>query len=162
MSKFRALLLPLAVVFAAIAIFETGARYGASNVRAIALTGQLQTYLNYYVQLRGNADKNSVETLEKIVDNHIATAALQRDAWFLKFKEEPRAGLDKALAYGLSVRGSEVLEHMSSEAEAAGKVTVPADQLEKIREAVARAREELVNQAAPARAADAAAPAPAP
>lgn len=162
MSKFRALLLPLACVFAAIAIFEMGARYGAANVRALALTGQLQTYLNYYVQLRGNADKNSVETLEKIVDNHIATAALQRSAWFLRFKEEPRAGLDKALAYGLSVRGDEVLEHMSSEADAAGKVAVPADKLEEIRTAVTRAREELVNQAAPAVAGDASAPAIAP
>lgn len=147
MNKFRALLLPLACVFAAIAVFELGARYGASNVRAIALTGQLQTYLNYYVQLRGNADEASVETLEKIVDNHIATAALQRHAWFLRFKEEPRAGLDKALAYGLSVRGDAVLEHMSSESEAPGKVAVPAEKLEEIRSAVARAREELVTQA---------------
>lgn len=147
MNKFRALLLPLALVFASIAIFELGARYGAANVRAIALTGQLQTYLNYYVQLRGNADAASQVGLEKIVDNQIATAAMQRNAWFLRFKTEPRAGLEKALAYGLSVRGDEVLEHMTSDSEQADKVQVPADKLAEIRTAVAKAREELVQQA---------------
>jgi hypothetical protein len=151
MNKLRALLLPLAVVFAAIALFEFGSRYGAANVRAVALSSQLQTYTNYYMQVRGQGDTASEKTLEKIVDNHIATAALQRDAWFLRFKEEPRASLEKALASGLSVRGEAALEHMSSQAEEEqGKVNVPAGKLEEIKAAVSKAREELVQQGASA------------
>ena len=34
MDKIKNLLLPLALIFGAIAVFETGARYGATNMRA--------------------------------------------------------------------------------------------------------------------------------
>lgn len=146
MKKLKNLLLPLAIVFAAIAIFELGTRYGASNVRAIALSGQLQTYLNYYVQLRGNADEASKVGLEKIIDNQIATAVLQRGAWFLRFKEEPRASLERALAYGLSVRGDDVLAHMSSDPNETDKTQIPPENFSEIKRLVAKAREELVQQ----------------
>jgi|AACY02.2.fsa_nt_gi hypothetical protein len=143
MNWFRALLLPLALVFAAIAIFEFGARFGAANVRAVALAAQLENYLNYYEQIRGRADAASEVAIEKIVDNHIATAALQRDVWFLRFRREPRASLERALGEALALRGEAALEHMSSEPEAPGKVQVPAAKLEEIRQAVARARREM-------------------
>ncbi len=147
MDKLKALLLPLALVFGAIAVFEFGARYGASNVRAVALASQLQTYLNFYVQARGNTDEISEASLEKVVDNHIATAALQRDAWFLKFRAEPRATLDKALGYALSVRGDEVLEHFSTEPADDSQIKLSPEQLSRIRAAVDEAREELVENA---------------
>ena len=50
MEKVKALLLPLALVFAAIAVFETGVRYGSTNMRAYAIASELQLPLSIYVQ----------------------------------------------------------------------------------------------------------------
>lgn len=109
MDKIKALLLPLALVFAAIAVFELGARYGASNTRAIALTGQLNNFVNLHKQVGANADERSKANLEAVIDNHVVTAALERDAWYLRFKDEPKASLEKALAGALAIRGDAVI-----------------------------------------------------
>lgn len=109
MDKIKALLLPLALVFAAIAIFEFGARYGASNTRAAALTGQLNNFTNLYIQVKAHSDERSQANLEAVLDNHILTAALVRDAWYLKIREEPRKSLETALSQALATRGDDVL-----------------------------------------------------
>jgi hypothetical protein len=49
MVKLKNLLLPLALFFGAIAVFETGARYGASNMRAHAIASELQLPLSIYI-----------------------------------------------------------------------------------------------------------------
>ena len=102
-DRFKQILLPLALVFGAIGIFEVGARYGASSVRAVA--AQLQTFLNFHAQTAKDSDTASVEKIERIIDHHIATASIQRDHWLLKLRAEPRATLDKTLRNGLVVRG---------------------------------------------------------
>jgi hypothetical protein len=50
MEKIKSLLLPLALIFSAIAVFEFGARYGATNMQAYAIASELQFPLNIYAQ----------------------------------------------------------------------------------------------------------------
>lgn len=140
----KQILLPLALVIGAITVFELGARYGASNVRAVAVAAQLQTFLNYYAATSKDADIKSVEQLEQIIDHHIATAALQRDHWVLKLKQEPRGTLDRTLRNGLSVRGDEVLEHFAGANSKIENVAVAPDQLQRIKSAIAKAKRELI------------------
>ncbi|PXA05503.1 hypothetical protein DDZ13_01130 [Coraliomargarita sinensis] len=145
MDKLKALLLPLAMVFAAIAIFEFGARYGASNTRAIALTGQLNNFVNLYEQVGANADPQSKANLEAVIDNHLVTAALERNAWYLRFKHEPKASLEKALSHALEIRGDSVLErfetmHASADKEGA---KLSGARMDEIRQALKKAQAEL-------------------
>lgn len=114
MDKVKALLLPLALVFAAIAIFEFGARYGASNTRAAALTGQLHNFTNLYIQVKARSDEHSKANLEAALDNHILTAALVRNAWYLKIREEPKKSLETALSQALATRGDDVLTRLEA------------------------------------------------
>lgn len=144
MDYLKPILLSLALVFGAIGIFEVGARYGASNVRAIAVAAQLQTFLNFYAQTAKDSDTASVDKIERIIDHHIATASIQRDHWLLKLKAEPRATLDKTLRNGLEVRGGEVLEHISASGTSIDKISVSPEQFEQIRAAVEKAKRELV------------------
>ena len=59
MEKIKSLLLPLALVFGAIAVFEFGARYGATNMRAYAIASELQFPLRIYAQAQSNMDAGS-------------------------------------------------------------------------------------------------------
>ncbi|MEO0508832.1 MAG: hypothetical protein AAF065_03100 [Verrucomicrobiota bacterium] len=144
MDKIRALLLPLALVFAAIAIFEFGARYGASNTRALAVAGQLQNFLNIYVQALPQMDEQSKFNLGVIIDNHIATAAIERNAWYLKFKDEPKASLEKVLAAALAVRGDDVLSHLDKSEAKNNVPQLNPTRLAEVREAIEKAKTELV------------------
>lgn len=149
MDKIKAILVPLALVFAAIAVFELGARYGASNTRAFALAGQLNNFLNLYEQVGANADNRSKENLEAIIDNHTVTAALERGAWYLRLKTEPKASLEQALAEALTVRGDAVIlrfEAMQAQADG-GSPTLSPDRLVEIRTALERARIDLLDSA---------------
>ncbi|HKK17539.1 MAG TPA: hypothetical protein VJ952_02560 [Opitutales bacterium] len=149
MDKLKALLLPLALVFAAIAIFEFGARYGASNTRAVALTGQLNNFVNLYKQVGGRADGRSLGNLEAVIDNHIVTAALERDAWYLRFKDEPKASLEQALAEALAIRGEGVIarfEAMQASSEEDAPGLSPA-RMEEIRRALQSAQNEFLIEA---------------
>lgn len=114
MDKIKALLLPLALVFAAIAIFEFGARYGASNTRAAALTGQLNNFTNLYLQVEAYSDENSKANLGAVIDNHIMTASLVRGAWYLRIKQEPKKSLEKAISKALGIRGDGLLERLDA------------------------------------------------
>ena len=146
MDKVKALLLPLALVFAAIAIFEFGARYGASNTRAVALTGQLNNFVSLYRQVAANADDRSKANLEAVIDNHLVTAALERNAWYLRLKKEPKASLEKALSEALALRGDAVFARFetiqASSEEDAPKLN-PA-RMDEIRRALQDAQDELL------------------
>jgi len=149
MEKIKALLLPLALIFAAIAIFEFGARYGASNTRAAALAGQLNNFVNLYQQVGVHADERSRAHLEAVIDNHVLTAALERGAWHLRFKNEPKASLDQALAKALLLRGDGVMTRVEdmSAAQKDGSLTISLARLTALRSAVERAQDELITTA---------------
>ena len=59
MNKLRTLLLPLALVFGAIAIFETGARYGATNMRAYAISQQLHSLTQIRISIQNEENENT-------------------------------------------------------------------------------------------------------
>ena len=103
MDKLKNLLLLLALVFGAIAIFESGARYGASNMRAHAIASELQLPLGIYIS--GNLAWMSRRKRQwtAIIDNGIAAGAIHRQLWYLN--ADAKAQLDKVLAVALSVRG---------------------------------------------------------
>jgi hypothetical protein len=145
MHKFKGILLPLALVFAAIAIFETGARYGAANTRAVALTGQLSNYVALYRQVAQQADQRSLANLELVIDNHIVTAALQRGAWYLRLRDEPVGQLNQALGSALLLRGDAVKQRfaaMHADAESAAQISDA--QLAQIMTALDMARADLI------------------
>jgi hypothetical protein len=150
MEKIKALLLPLALIFAAIAIFEFGVRYGASNTRAIALAGQLNNSVNLYRQVAEHADERSRANLEAVIDNHVVTAALERGAWYLRLRDEPKASLDQALGKALFLRGDAVMarfETMTTSDEE-GTPKLSSARLTEISTALERAQDELITTAA--------------
>ena len=145
MEKFKAILLPLALVFAGIAIFEFGVRYGASNTRAVALTGQLNNFTGLYRQVAPHADERSRMNLEHIIDNHIMTAALERGAWYLRFRAEPKTSLENALAEALALRGDGLMlriEALQNSPDEDGPRISP-QRLTEIRTALERAQADL-------------------
>jgi len=145
MEKIKSLLLPLALVFAAIAVFEFGARYGATNMRAYAIASELQFPLNIYAQAEANMDASSKERFASMIDNGIATGAMHRKVWYLK--KDARASLDKVLAYALSVRGDAVAERFASMEASEEIPALNKEKLAEIREAVIAAKIELVDNA---------------
>lgn len=145
MDKIKTLLLPLALVFAAIAVFEFGARYGATNMRAYAIASELQFPLNIYVQAQSTMDEPSKENFAAFIDTRIASGAIHRQIWYLD--GEARAALEKVLAYALSVRGDAAAERFSS-MEASGKSPgMNKARLSEIAEALAEAKTKLVDNA---------------
>ena len=145
MEKIKPLLLPLALVFAAIAVFEFGARYGATNMRAYAIASELQFPLNIFAQNKANMDNNSKEYFAMMIDKGIATGAMHRQIWYLD--RDAQAALDSLLSYALKVRGDAVIERFAS---MEGSKDIPAlnqAKLAEIREALAEARVDLIDNA---------------
>jgi hypothetical protein len=145
MEKLKALLLPLALVFGAIAVFETGARYGATNMRAHAIASELQLPLGIYVQGQSKMDEQSLGQWTMIIDNGIAAGAIHRTVWYLN--KEAKAALDKALSYALSVRGDETEKRFELIANSDEPHGFGQARLEEIRTAVREAKLELVDNA---------------
>lgn len=145
MDKIKSLLLPLALVFAAIAVFEFGARYGATNMRAYAIASELQFPLNIYVQAQSTMDENSKENFAAYIDTRIASGAMHRQIWYLD--KDARAALEKVLAYALSVRGDAVAERFSTMEASDEMPEMNKAKLSEIREAVVEAKTELVDNA---------------
>jgi len=154
MKMIQAFLLPLALIFAAIAVFDLGARYGAANTRSVALTSQLNHFVQLYQQIGPQADAQSLANLALVIDNHVMTAALQRDAWHLRFKQEPKASLDDALAHALLLRGEALMLRLNAPqtpttgGEAVAASLSPA-RLAEIRNAVERAQADLITRKTP-------------
>lgn len=145
MDKIRSLLLPLALVFAAIAVFEFGARYGAGNMRAYAIASELQFPLRIYVQGESTMDEDSSEAFALLIDNGIAAGAMHRQVWYLD--KEARTALEKVLAYALSVRGDAVAERFANMEAREAMPALNKEKLSKIRQAVIEAKTELVDSA---------------
>ena len=108
MEKIKSLLLPLALIFSAIAVFEFGARYGATNMQAYAIASELQFPLNIYAQNEANMDNSSKEYFAMMIDKGIAAGAVHRQIWYLD--RDATAALDSLLSYALKVRGDAVTE----------------------------------------------------
>ena len=145
MEKLKALLLPLALVFGAIAVFETGARYGATNMRAHAIASELQLPLGIYVQGQSTMNEQSLSQWTMIIDNGIAAGAIHRKVWHLN--KDAKAALDKVLSYALSVRGDEIEKRFELMAHSDESHGFSQAKLEEIRSAVREAKLELVDNA---------------
>ena len=145
MEKLKSLLLPLALVFATIAVFESGTRYGATNMRAYAIASELQLPLAIYAQADSNMDIGSKERFAALIDNGIAMGAKHREVWYLD--KDARAALDKALTYAFSVRGDAAAERFASMQTSDQLPELNKTKLSEIREAIVAAQIELANDA---------------
>jgi hypothetical protein len=145
MEKIKSLLLPLALVFAAIAVFEFGARHGATNMKAYAIASELQFPLTIYVQAEANMDDNSRRHFAMIIDKGIAAGAMHRQIWHLA--QDAQDALDSLLSYALKVRGDAVTERFASMEASKDIPALNETKLAKIREALAEAKSDLIDQA---------------
>lgn len=145
MDKIKSLLLPLALVFAALAVFETGGRYGATNMRAHAIAGELAFPLGVYTQGQGKVDAKSLETVASVIDNGIAAGAMHRQVWYLN--KDSKAALDKVLAYAFSVRGENVVERITAAQNKEDIDLGTKERLATVLAAVKEAKAELANSA---------------
>jgi hypothetical protein len=143
MVKLKNLLLPLALIFGAIAVFETGARYGASNMRAHAIASELQLPLSIYISGQSTMDAGAKAQWAAIIDHGIAAGAIHRQLWHLN--EQAKGQLDKALTIALSARGDETARRYELIANSDEK---PSDMtLNEIQSAINRAKVELIDNA---------------
>ena len=145
MEKIKSLLLPLALVFTAIAVFEFGARYGATNMQAYAIASELQFPLSIYTQNETNMDNASKEYFSMIIDKGIAAGAMHRKIWHLS--RDAQAALDSFLSYALNVRGDAVTERFASMEANEDIPALRETKLAEIREALAEARVDLIDNA---------------
>jgi hypothetical protein len=145
MEKIKSLLLPLALVFAAIAVFEFGARYGATNMRAYAIASELQFPLSIYAQAEANMDNSSKENFARIIDNGIASGAMHRQIWYLD--RDAQAALDSVLSTALKVRGDAVAKRFAYMEASEDMPALNETKLTEIREALAEANVDLVDNA---------------
>jgi hypothetical protein len=145
MDKLKNLLLPLALLFGAIAIFETGARYGATNLRAHALARELQLPLSIYLSSQSTMDEQIGAQWEMVIDNCIAVSAVHRQIWYLQ--KEAKATLDKALTVALSVRGEETANYFDSFTNSDPPHGLTSMKLNEIRNAIEIATTELIHSA---------------
>ena len=145
MEKIKSLLLPLALVFSAIAVFEFGARYGATNMQAFAIASELQFPLNVFAENKTNMDNNSKERFAMMIDKGIAAGAMHRQIWHLN--RDAQAVLDSLLSYALKVRGDAVTERFASMEASEDMPALNQAKLAKIREALAEAKVDLIDNA---------------
>ena len=145
MEKIKHLLLPLALVFAAIAVFEFGARYGATNMRAYAIASELQFPLSVYAQAEANMDDSSKEHFAMIIDSSIAAGAMHRQIWYLN--RDAQTALDSLLGYALKIRGDAVAERFASMKASEDMPALNETKLTEIREALAKAKVALIDNA---------------
>jgi hypothetical protein len=145
MDTIRSLLIPLALIFAAVATFEFGARYGAANMRAYAIAGELQFPLHIYAQTQTSTAASSGDMLTLYIDTRIGSAAVHRQLWYLK--SDASAALDKVLTYALSLRGDAAINRFEQLEANDERLNLSPARLTEIREALADARVELVENA---------------
>ena len=143
MEKIKSLLLPLALVFSAIAVFEFGARYGATNMQAYAIASELQFPLSIYKQNEANMDNASKEYFAMMIDQGIAAGAMHRKIWHLS--RDAQAALDSLLSYALKVRGDAVTERFASMEASEDIPALRETKLAEIREALSEAMVDLID-----------------
>tara|TARA_B110000208_G_scaffold77106_1_gene98789 strand:+ start:13146 stop:13631 length:486 start_codon:yes stop_codon:yes gene_type:complete len=146
MDKLKKLLLPLALIFGAIAVFDTGGRYGAINMRAHAIASELQLPLSIYIAGQSTMDAQAKAQWTAIIDHGIAAGAIHRQLWYLN--EEAKGQLDKALTFALSARGDGTAKRYELIANSEEKPSGLSDtKLHKIQSAINRAIVELIDNA---------------
>ena len=145
MEKIKSLLLPLALVFSAIAIFEFGVRYGATNMQAYAIASELQFPLSIYTQSEANMDNSSKDYFLMMIDKGIAAGAIHRKIWHLS--RDAQAALDNLLSYALKVRGDGVTERFASMKASEEIPALHETKLAEIREALIEAKVDLIDNA---------------
>jgi hypothetical protein len=145
MDRLKSLLLPLALVFAAIAVFETGVRYGATNMRAHAIAGELVFPLTVFVQGQASMDPTSLNNIAAVIDNGIAAGAMHRKLWYLD--KDAKAALDKVLTYAFNVRGDNVTERIIAASDLEGTTPSAQERIANVLEAVKAAKLELIDNA---------------
>ena len=145
MEKIKPLLLPLALTFSAIAVFEFGARYGATNMQAYAIASELQLPLSIYTKSEANMDNASKEYFAMMIDKGIAAGAMHRKIWHLS--RDAQASLDSLLSYALKVRGDAVIKRFVSMEASEDIAALNQTKLAEIREALAEARVDLIDNA---------------
>ncbi|CAA6676602.1 MULTISPECIES: hypothetical protein [unclassified Lentimonas] len=145
MDKFKNLLLPLALIFGAIAVFETGARYGATNMRAHAIASELQLPLGIYITGQSSMDEKNVAQWATIIDNGIAAGSVHRQIWYLN--KAAKAQLDKVLTFALTVRGDGAAKRFETIANSDQPKGIDDSRLSEIRNAIDSAKVELIDNA---------------
>ena len=146
MKKIQGILLSLALVFGAIAVFETGARYGATNMRAIAIASELQLPLGIYLSGHTTMDDKTRAQWVAVIDNGIAAGAIHRQLWYLN--KESKAQLEKVLRFALSMRGDGAAKRFEAIANSEPLPEgVNLGKLDEIRRAIDIALAELIDNA---------------
>lgn len=145
MKKLSSFLLTLALIFGAIAIFEAGARYGATNMRAHAIANELQLSLSTYISGQSTMNEASAAQWTMLINNDIATGAIHRQIWYLN--KGAKAQLDKVLIFALSVHGDATAKHFGLIAKSDQPDGLSQAQLNKIRTAIDEAKVELIDNA---------------
>ncbi|MEC7487130.1 MAG: hypothetical protein VYE55_02380 [Verrucomicrobiota bacterium] len=148
MNKLKALLLPIAIVFGAIAIFETGARYGATNMRAYAISQQLHSLTQIRISIQNEKNENTQVPVVPIdqIDNLIASGSMLREIWHLS--TNAKETLNNTLAFVLQARGCEnVINRLKQARESEGTNDDDQKQFDTIIAAIQLAQIELIDKA---------------
>ena len=148
MIKFRSFLLPLALVFGSIAIFETGARYGATNMRAYAIAQQLHSLTQIRISIQTEENENAQVPVVPIdqIDNLIASGSMLRKVWHLS--TDAKEALNNTLAFVLQARGYEnIINRLKQTRESEGTNADNKEQFDKIIAAIQLAQIELIDNA---------------
>ena len=148
MNKLRALLLPLALVFGAIAIFESGARYGATNMRAYAISQQLHSLTQIRISIQNEKNENTQVPVVPIdqIDNLIVSGSMLREIWHLS--TNAKETLNNTLAFVLQARGCEnVINRLKQARESEGTNDDDQKQFDTIIAAIKLAQIELIDNA---------------
>ncbi|MEC9227879.1 MAG: hypothetical protein VYA21_03550 [Verrucomicrobiota bacterium] len=148
MNKLKALLLPIAIVFGAIAIFETGARYGATNMRAYAISQQLHSLTQIRISIQNEKNENTQVPVVPIdqIDNLIASGSMLREIWHLS--TNAKETLNNTLAFVLQARGCEnVINRLKQARESEGTNDDDQKQFDAIIAAIQLAQIELIDNA---------------
>ena len=148
MNKFRALLLPLALVFGAIAIFETGARYGATNMRAYAIAQQLHSLTQIRISIQTEENENTQVPVVPIdrIDSLIASGSMLREIWHLS--TNAKEALNNTLAFVIQARGCEnIINQLKQVRESAGATEDSQEEFDSIIAAIQLAQTELIDNA---------------
>lgn len=142
MAQLRPLLLPLALVFAAIAVFEFGTRYGATNARALAIAEQTQASMDIFSQVHASMNQDDQAKCIQWIDRNIAMGVTHRNIWHLS--RQAQETLDRTLAKALSLRGKDVVNRYAEMEKIEGLNSIEKQNLLKIQEALKIAKADLV------------------
>ena len=148
MNKLRVLLLPLALVFGTIAIFETGSRYGATNMHAYAIAQQLHSLTQIRISIQTEENENAQVPVVPIdqIDSLIASGSMLREIWHLS--TNAKEALNNTLAFVLQARGCEnIIKQLKQARESAGATEDSQEEFDSIIAAIQLAQTELIDNA---------------